>query len=67
MAKQEKRPQDWSREEKLNALLEAAKLSEEELEAWCRQIWPIVWLYIKEQKRQILEDGQGRPETGLLL
>jgi len=37
MAKQEKRPQDWTREERLNALLEAAKLSEEELGAWCRQ------------------------------
>jgi len=37
MAKQEKRPQDWTREEKLNALLESAKLSEEELGAWCRK------------------------------
>lgn len=33
----EKRPQDWSREERLNALIETAKLSEEELGAWCRQ------------------------------
>jgi len=37
MSKDEKRPQDWTREERLNALLEAAKLSEEELGAWCRQ------------------------------
>jgi len=37
MAKHEKRPQDWTREERLNALLETAKLSEEELGAWCRQ------------------------------
>jgi transposase-like protein len=37
MAKKEKRPQDWTREERLNALLESAKLSEEELGAWCRQ------------------------------
>jgi len=33
----EKRPQDWSREERLNALIETAKFSEEELGAWCRQ------------------------------
>jgi transposase-like protein len=37
MAKKEKRPQDWTKEERLNALLEAAKLSDEELGAWCRQ------------------------------
>jgi transposase-like protein len=37
MAKLEKRPQDWTREERLNALLEAAKLSDEELGPWCRQ------------------------------
>lgn len=37
MAKKEKRPQDWSREERLNALLEATKLSEDELGVWCRQ------------------------------
>ena len=37
MTKEEKRPQDWTREERLNALLEAAKLSDEELGAWCRQ------------------------------
>lgn len=37
MAKKEKRLQDWTREERLNALLEAAKLSDQELGAWCRQ------------------------------
>ena len=37
MDKKEKRPRDWTREERLNALLEAAKLSDEELGAWCRQ------------------------------
>ena len=37
MAKQEKRPQDWSSKEKLDALLESAKLSDEQLGAWCRQ------------------------------
>jgi transposase-like protein len=37
MTKKEKRPQDWTREERLDALLEAAKLSEEELGAWCRK------------------------------
>jgi len=37
MDKNEKRPQDWTREERLNALLETAKLAEEELGAWCRQ------------------------------
>lgn len=37
MAQNEKRPKDWTREERLNALLEAAKLSEDELGTWCRQ------------------------------
>lgn len=37
MPLQEKRPQDWSRTERLNALIESAKLSEEELGSWCRQ------------------------------
>ena len=37
MAQKEKRPKDWTREERLNALLESAKLSEEELGAWCRK------------------------------
>jgi len=37
MTKHEKRPQDWSSKERIDALLEAAKLTEEELGAWCRQ------------------------------
>jgi transposase-like protein len=37
MAKQEKRPQDWTMEERLNALIEASSIPEEELGAWCRQ------------------------------
>ena len=37
MAKHEKRPQDWSSKEKLDALLESAKLTDEQLGAWCRQ------------------------------
>lgn len=37
MTKHEKRPQDWPREARLNALIEASQLSEEELGAWCRQ------------------------------
>jgi len=37
MTKQEKRPQDWSSKEKLDALLETAKLTDEQLGAWCRQ------------------------------
>src|SRR6056297_3582933 len=37
MPKNEMRPQDWTREEKLNALLEAGKLADEDLGAWCRQ------------------------------
>jgi transposase len=37
MAKHEKRPQDWSSKEKLDALLESTKLTDEQLGAWCRQ------------------------------
>jgi len=37
MTKHEKRPQDWSSKEKLDALLESAKLTDEHLGAWCRQ------------------------------
>nr|WP_045211057.1 transposase [Desulfonatronovibrio magnus] len=37
MTKQEKRPQDWSSKEKLDALLESVKLTDEQLGAWCRQ------------------------------
>ena len=34
--KKEKRPQDWSGQERLDALLETAGMSEEALGAWCR-------------------------------
>ncbi|MFN2343963.1 MAG: transposase [Desulfonatronovibrio sp.] len=37
MTKQEKRPQDWSSKEKIEALIDAAKLPEQELGAWCRK------------------------------
>jgi len=32
----EKRPQDWTPQERFEALLEASRLSEDELGAWCR-------------------------------
>ena len=37
VAKKEKRPQDWQRDEQLTALLETHSLGEEELNAWCRE------------------------------
>jgi transposase len=33
----EKRPQDWSAEERLNALIESTHMGQEEKAAWCRQ------------------------------
>jgi len=33
----EKRPHDWSAEDRLNALIESATLGQEEKAAWCRQ------------------------------
>ncbi len=37
LVKKEKRPQDWSVEERFAALLETAQLSEEEVGRWCRE------------------------------
>lgn len=37
LAKKEKRPQDWSVEERYAALLETGQLSEEEVGQWCRE------------------------------
>ena len=37
VAKVEKRPQDWTAQERFAALLETQGLSEEELGAWCRR------------------------------
>ena len=36
LAKQEKRPADWSEEERFAAVLETAQLGEEEVGRWCR-------------------------------
>lgn len=36
-AAKEKRPQDWQRDEQLAALMETHGLSEEALQAWCRE------------------------------
>ncbi len=37
MSNREKRPQDWSAEERFAALLETSQLEEEERSAWCRR------------------------------
>ena len=37
MEKPEKRPQDWSAQERFEALVETASLSAEELGGWCRR------------------------------
>ena len=36
-AKKEKRPQDWTREEQLAALMQTHGMSDEALNAWCRE------------------------------
>lgn len=37
MSKTEKRPQDWTAEERFGAILETQGMSEEERGAWCRR------------------------------
>src|SRR5689334_4765688 len=37
VASKEKRPQDWRRDEQFAALMETQGLSEEALQAWCRE------------------------------
>lgn len=37
LPQKEKRPQDWSAEERFSALIETAQMSDEQLGAWCRQ------------------------------
>jgi len=37
LTKQDKRPSDWSMQERYGALLETASLTEEELGRWCRE------------------------------
>jgi transposase len=37
LAKKEKRPQDWSIEQRFDAVLETQQLSEEEVGRWCRE------------------------------
>ena len=37
LAKKEKRPQDWSIEQRFDAVLETRDLSEEEVGRWCRE------------------------------
>ena len=37
VVKRERRPQEWRREEQLEALLQTHGLNEEELSAWCRE------------------------------
>lgn len=58
MAQQEKRPQDWTREEQLDVLLESAKLSEEELGAWCRQKG-IHTHHLKKWRKELAQEQSG--------
>ncbi len=58
MNKAEKRPQDWTLEERLEALIDSGGMSQEELGAWCRGRG--IHTHQLERWRRELIEGQGR-------
>ena len=61
MPKHEKRPQDWSPKERLEAIIEADKLSKEELGAWCRQKG--IYTHHLEKWREEFSQYQSKTKT----
>ena len=57
----EKRPQDWSAEERLNALIESANMGAQEKAAWCRQKG--LYSHHLEQWRKEMLAGKGAGES----
>jgi len=55
----EKRPQDWAAAERLNIIIEAAGLNEEELNSLCR-VKGIFPHHIDKWKSEFLSDGQSK-------
>jgi transposase len=58
VVKRERRPEDWTVEERLSALNESSALSDEELGAWCRG-QGLHTHHLERWRREIIE-GQGR-------
>ena len=58
----EKRPQDWSTEEKLNAIIETGNLEAEKLGAYCRNrgIYPH---HINQWRSDIMSSGSGKNKS----
>ena len=58
VVKQERRPEDWTAQERLNALIESSALSEDALGAWCRG-QGLHTHHLERWRREIIE-GQDR-------
>jgi transposase-like protein len=58
VVKRERRPEDWTAQERLNALIESSALSEDELGAWCRG-QGLHTHHLERWRRELIE-GQGR-------
>jgi transposase len=59
--RKEKRPQDWTAEARLSALMESAALGQEEKAAWCRQRG--LYTHHLDQWRKELVAGNGVTES----
>ena len=58
VVKRERRPEDWTAQERLNALIESSALLEDELGAWCR-VQGLHTHHLERWRRELIE-GQGR-------
>ena len=71
LKKQEKRPQDWTSEERIDALIKTGSMSDEERVAWCRTKG-IFAHHLKQWRKDVIasvnpNSGKNKPnETGLL-
>lgn len=68
MAEGERRPQDWTPEERLDALIETAGLSEAELGSWCRR-HGLHTHHLGQWRRELTaarSGGKSSPETRAL-
>lgn len=66
LKKQEKRPQDWTAEERIEALLKTESLSEEERVSWCRANG-IFGHHLEQWKKDFIasikpKPGKGKPD-----
>jgi hypothetical protein len=61
LKKQEKRPQDWTSEERIESLIETGSMSDEERVAWCRTKGIFIH-HLKQWKKDIITAAN--PNTG---